>query len=408
MKIKTLLFIGLLLFTACTTSTRKNAADSDIYLAIAREYLAAGETENVLLQVENAINSYPENFSAHFLKLETLAQAGRFEEAFKAADNGAGLLPPEMAYRKEHWLGVIYYHKNDLEKAAAYMENSSKTKPDYLDNHILLGQLYSKTGKPDKAIESYRRWTELEPESDLAWSQLGMSYVWHKKFDEAKKALDKALSINPENAVVYNYLGAWAMDQDRWEEAEQQLKKSIRLNDSISYANLNYAQLLMLRDRPGEAYPYLKKTYELDPGIAATLYWFGRYYYMEKEYEKAREYYIRAIEMDPAFWAARKEIADIYLELGRDYDRALSIMENGLTQDPGNRKGYYYYLAKLTLANEDPASALDYSEKAQALLKDSDATELSELNRLRGKIFEKLGQPEKARMEYKKVARTIN
>ena len=270
-KFQTILLTGLLFFTACSTSNEKNSSDSDIYYAIAKEYLAEGDIDNGLKQVENALNAYPANFSAHFLKLETLALRGKFNEAFLAAETGGALLPPDMAYRKEHWLGVIYYHEKDLEKAAAHMQKSSKAKPDYVDNQILLGQIYSKMGKFDNAIESHRRWTELEPESDHAWSQLGMSYVWNKNFGEAKKALDKALSINPENATAYNYLGSWAMDQDRWKDAEDYFIKSIEMNDSNQYANLNYAQLLMLRNRHQEAYPFLKKTYDLDHGIATNL-----------------------------------------------------------------------------------------------------------------------------------------
>lgn len=403
MKFQTILLAGFLFIAACSSSPEKNSADSDIYFAIAKEYLAEGDIDNGLEQVENAINAYPENFSAHFLKLETLAREGKFNEAFQAAETGGNLLPPGKSYQKDHWLGVIHYHKNDLAKAIEKVESSARSKPDFADNYILLGQLYTKTGRLDEAIKSYLRWTELEPESDRAWSQLGMTYVAIKNFDEAKKALDKAISLNDKNGLAYNYLGTWAMDQDRWEDTEKYLLKSLELNDSNQYANLNYAQFLMLRDRHREALPFLKKSYELDPGIVFTLYWYGRYYYKEKDYEKAYDYYMKAIDKDPSFWAARMEISNMYLELGQNYNKALAVMKSGLQNDPHNQKGYYYHLTKLTLADNKPKTALDYSEKARKLVKDSEVTEMSELHLLRGKIFEKLGEPDKARSEYKTV-----
>lgn len=402
-KFQTILLTGLLFLAACSSSPEKNSADSDIYYAIAKEYLAEGSIDNGLKQVENAIDAYPQNFSAHFLKLETLAREGKFNEAFQAAETGGALLPPEKSYQKDHWLGVIHYHRNDLEKAIAKIESSAGSKPDFADNYILLGQLYAKTGRYDEAIGSYLRWTELEPESDHAWSQLGITYVTNKKFDEAKKALDKAVSLNDKNAEAYNYLGSWAMEQDRWGDTEKYLLISLQLNDSNQYANLNYAQFLMLRDRHSEALPFLEKSYELDPGVVYTLYWFGMYHYKEKDYEKAYDYYMKAIEQNPAFWPARMGISDMYLELGRNYDRALSVMKNGLQYDPLNQKGYYYHLTKLTLADNKPKTALDYSEKARKFVKDSEVTEKSELHLLRGKIFQKLGKPDKARFEYKIV-----
>ena len=403
MKFKTLVFSGLFLLAACSSSPEKNSSDSDIYFAIAKEYLVESNIDNGLKQIENAIDAYPLNFAAHFLKLETLAQAGRFYEAFQAAKTGGALLPPEERYQIDHWLGVIHYHNSDLEKAVAKLESSASSKPDFADNYNLLGQLYTKKGKLDKAIESYLRWTELEPESDHAWSQLGMTYATNKKFGKAKTALDKAISINSDNAAAYNYLGSWAMEQERWADTEKYLLKSLKLNDANQYANLNYAQFLMLRDRHREALPYLDKSYELDSGIVFTLFWFGKYHYKEKDYEKAYEYFSNAIKQDPAFWPARMEISNMYLELGRSYDKALSVMKNGLQTDPRNQKGYYYHLTKLTLADNKPVTALDYSEKARKLVKDSEVTERSELHLLRGKIFEKLGKPDKARSEYKTV-----
>jgi len=403
MKFKTLFLSGLLFLAACSSPPEKNSADSDVYFAIAKEYLAEGDIGNGLKQVENAINAYPANFSAHFLKLETLARAGKFNEAFQAAETGGALLPPAKSYQKDHWLGVIHYHKNDIEKAIAKIESSASSKPEFVDNYILLGQLYTRTGRLAEAIESYLRWTEMEPESDHAWSQLGMAYVTNNKFDEAKKALDKAISINDKNGVAYNYLGSWAMEQDRWEDTEKYLLKSLELNDSNQYANLNYAQFLMLRDRHREALPFLKKSYELDRGVVFTLYWYGRYHYKEKDYEKAYDYYMKAIDKDPAFWPARMDISNMYLETGQNYNKALSVMKNGLQNDPNNQKGYYYHLTKLTLADNKPKTALDYSEKARKLVKDSEVTERSELHLLRGKIFEKLGKPDKARSEYKTV-----
>ena len=403
MKFQTVLLVGLLFLAACSSSPDKNSADSDIYYAIAKEYLAEGDVGNGLKQVENAIKAYPANFSAHFLKLETLAQAGKFNEAFQAAENGAALLPPEKSYKKDHWLGVILYHQNNLDQAIAKIESSASGKPDFADNYALLGQLYTRTGQLEKAIERYLRWTELEPESDNAWSQLGIIYVTDKKFDEAKKALDKAISINDKNGEAYNYLGSWAMEQDRWEESEKYLLKSLNLNDSNQYTNLNYAQFLMLNDRHREALPFLEKSYKLAPDVVFTLYWFGKYHYKEKDYEKAYGYYMKAIKRDPAFWPARMDISNMYLEMGGNFQKALSVMENGLQNDPHNQKGYYFHLTKLTLADNKPKIALDYSEKARMLVKDSEVTEKSELHMLRGKIFDKLGKPGKARSEYKTV-----
>ena len=297
-----------------------------------------------------------------------------------------------------------YYQKN-IKKPYQQIRGGQSVNDYLFDKYYKGNRSVSPYANLNRGMSGTGYQTQVRPEQQRrAQFQSGLkTYVTDKKFDEAKKALDTAISLNDKNAVAYNYLGSWAMKQDRWEDTEKYLLKSIEINDSNQYANLNYAQFLMLRDRHREALPFLEKSYELDPGVVFTLYWYGRYYYKEKNYDKAYYYYMKALDQDPAFWAARTEISDMYLELGQNYNKALSVMKSGLQNDPRNQKGYYYHLTKLTLADNKPKTALNYSEKAQKLVKDSEVTERSEIHLLRGKIFEKLGKPDKARSEYKTV-----
>lgn len=383
-----------LILASCSSHKEKNSGiDSEIYFAIAKEYIAAGEPEKALKEIRNAIESDPENYDAYFMKCETEAKMGRFDEAFKTVENLGNRLPPGKAYLKEHWLGVVYYYKNELEKAAELFETSSRKKPDFVINYVMLGQVYTKSQMSDKAIRNYLEWTKLEPESDRAWGQLGIEYVGVGDFKRAKEALDKALLIDRDSAETYNYLGTWAVEQKRWDEAESYFVKSLELDDSNSFTNLNYGQFLMLKNRVDQAYPYLKKAYDLNPEVVFTLFWLGKYHRLAKEHSKAYSYYSRAIELNPAFWPARMGIADMHLETGKDLQKAVTVMEGGIARDPENRKGYLFYLARIKLAQNNPASALEYSEQTMALLGKSNVKELAELRALRGRIYEKLGKP---------------
>jgi len=383
MKFRYILAVVLPLLVSCSSQQEKSMSDSEIYFSIAREYIAAGQPDKGLDELENAIKAFPDNFDAYFLKMETLALSGRFDEAFKTLDKVSMLLPPEMAYLKDHWRGVLHNHQNNLTEAAKFMEKSAAQNPDFADNYIVLGQVYTKLGVTDKAVDNYLRWTRLDPGSENAWSQLGMAYVSAKKFKEARRALEKSLSIKPENAVVYNYLGTWAMQQDKRKEAEGFMKKSLALDDSDPFANLNYAQLLMLQKRENEAYPYLKRSYELKKDYMSTLFWLAKYYVFAREYDMAVEHYVKALDMEPSFWPARIGIGDLALDTGRYLDVAEREMRNGLEKDPGNRKGYFYYLARIELARNRSQSALEYADKALPLIDKSNKGELADINRLR-------------------------
>lgn len=395
---------ALLLLASCSSSDDENSRiDSEIYFAIAKEYIAAGEPEKALREIRSAIETDPENYDAYFMKCETEAKMGRFDEAFKTVEKLGKQLPPDKAYLEEHWLGVVHYHRNELEKAAELFEASSRKKPDFVINYVMLGQIYTKSQKHDRAIKNYLEWTKLEPESDRAWGQLGIGYVGAGDFKRAKEALDKSLSMNPDSAETYNYLGRWAVEQKLSDTAESYFVKSLGLDGSNSFTNLNYGQFLMLKARHEEAYPYLKKAYDLNPEVVFTLFWLGKYHRMAKEYSEAYGYYNKAIELNPAFWPARMGIADMCIETGKDLQKAVKIMKDGIAGSSGSRRGYFFYLARLELAQNNPASALDYSDQTLALLDKSAVNELADLRKLRGRIYEKLGQPKKAKAEYAKA-----
>ena len=82
MKFGTILIVSVFLFIAgCTASSERRKADSEIYLEIAKEYIEAGLYDKALSEAENALKAFPQNYSARYLKIDTLAKLGRFDEA---------------------------------------------------------------------------------------------------------------------------------------------------------------------------------------------------------------------------------------------------------------------------------------------------------------------------------------
>ncbi len=402
MKIKYLAIIALVLLTvACHASKEKAKADSQVRFEMAKEYLAAGDSKKALAEAENAIKIDPDNTDAAYFKAEIFAKSGKFDDAFKTVDTVSVKLPKAELFKKDYWRGVIHYHKGELDVAKELFTKSSGINPKFVGNYPLLGQVNSKMGMLDDAAASYAKWAEVEPNNDKAWDQLGITYVWARKYDKAKEALEKAISINPKSAMAYNYLGTLAEEQDLFAEAEPNFAKSISLDDKNPFAQLNMGQLLMLQKRWADAFPYLAKTLELQKDNIYALFWLAKYHHAMKEYDKAADLFERALAQDPTFWAARMGMGETALQEPKISARAEKILEQGLTLDPANQKGYYYHLARLKLAAKDAASALQYVDKAAALVEKGDIMALADSHLLRGKILDAMKKGAEARNEYR-------
>ncbi len=390
------------LFAACDSS-KHNEADSEIYLEIAKEYIQAGLTEKGLSEIENAIESNPENLDAHFLKIKALSILGKFDDALAAAGEAGKHLKEDNLFLNDHWLGVIYYHKKDYKKAIGHLEDSVKTKPDYLFNHSLLGQLYMHIGNTQKGEKNFRRAAELKPENPKMWADLGVALTWTKQYEEAKTALDKAISIDPQHAIAYNYLGRLADDQGNTKDAEKYYLKSIELDDSNQYANLNLGQLLMHENRHKEAYKYLDRAVALEPNLYHAHFWLGVFYAWEKDYEKAYEQFSKAIEQKDDFMPALIKIADASLIIGKGYDLPMKKFQKALEADTPDKEAQYFYLSRLKLAVNDPKTAMEYLEKAEVLVDVSMKERRADLSLLKGKILDKMNRRKDAEKEFKSV-----
>ena len=79
----------------------------------------------------------------------------------------------------------------------------NKTEIDY----FILGNNYFDTTKYEKAIESYKKAIEINPEYYNAYNNLGYAYFNRTKYEKAIEAYSNEIKINPKDSSAYYNLG---------------------------------------------------------------------------------------------------------------------------------------------------------------------------------------------------------
>jgi tetratricopeptide (TPR) repeat protein len=64
---------------------------------------------------------------------------------------------------------------------------------------VQLGNIYFDTNNPQKAIDAYTKYNELNPNNPNVWTDLGVMYRRIGQFDRAISAFDRAIELNPEH-----------------------------------------------------------------------------------------------------------------------------------------------------------------------------------------------------------------
>jgi TolB-like protein len=119
-------------------------------------------------------------------------------------------------------------------------------------------------GRMMRVIEIYRRATELDPNSALAYGRLAEAWLYLGALDEAQGAINKALSIDPDLSEVQNTLGLY-----RWRRYDEGVGeahlRAIELNPNNAEALENYGKWFWHQSFTDDAEPYFLKALELDP-----------------------------------------------------------------------------------------------------------------------------------------------
>ena len=92
---------------------------------------------------------------------------------------------------------------NQLDDAEREIKKYLKLSPYSTDARFLLGEIYSRMGKLELAVEEYRKLTGDKFNKARAHSSIAHIYILQQKFDEAIRELNKAKSINPALKVFF-------------------------------------------------------------------------------------------------------------------------------------------------------------------------------------------------------------
>jgi tetratricopeptide (TPR) repeat protein len=146
------------------------------------------------------------NLAAAYLKLGLLLQVtGRSAEAVKIYQRQLEL-EPENAIAINNLAWILCEDQKKYDEALALAERGLTLQPDYVDLIDTRGMAYYRLGRPDKAVEDFRRcvllYSKQTPSLVNSYFHLGRALMQLGEKVEAREQLAKALEMNSELRVL--------------------------------------------------------------------------------------------------------------------------------------------------------------------------------------------------------------
>jgi tetratricopeptide (TPR) repeat protein len=254
---------------------------------------------------------------------------------------------------------------------------------------------YYKSGQLVKALETYKRATELEPENDEAFRQqawlliqlghparavtpaekavsikgnaqnlsmLAMALDWAGRYDEAIEIALKAVDSDPLSAEAHAILAEIYMDKSNWGRALDEIQTAIKLSPDDALVRRNFGYVLDNQGRHKEATAEFARAAALAPKLGYIYTTAGNGYLALGEYDNAITQYEKTVEATPDSPVGYDALGHASALAG-DPDRGLSMLKKAIEIDPEYGPAYAH-LGRLYYTQLNYESAIENFLKA--------------------------------------------
>ncbi len=201
--------------------------------------------------------------SIWFEKARILNSLSRFEEAFECCQKGLMLDPDPQA---EIWnvIGWTYQGLKNYEKALESFDKALEKNPNDLYGWSNKSSVYIEMKDYQKALECGVEQTKLYPYHATGWNNRGVALEYLKRYEEALECYTKAVNYDPRHDVFWANKGNVLYKLNKFGEALECYEKSLTINENNNEAWLGKGQVYYEQEKYEEALECCNKALLID------------------------------------------------------------------------------------------------------------------------------------------------
>jgi len=250
---------------------RINPEYAGAHINLGKAYEKIEKLDMALESWQEALRISPEEASPHYKTLPALPRKIKKEYPPK---NG------EKEEKNEHIKKALelfaegrkYFEEGNLEKAIESWQKAVELNPEFSEGHLNLGTAFKERERPEDALYHYNKAIELNPNDFLAYYNLGLVYYQEEKFGAASEKYRKALEINPSDKDCRYNLAMALFYEKKYREAEKELSEVLKTDGSYGPAYYSLGLVYDEMERLNSAVTNYQKAIRLMPLHAPSHY----------------------------------------------------------------------------------------------------------------------------------------
>ena len=253
---------------------------------LASEMIAAGDHDEAMIQLREAVRDYP---GARFALGTELYFEGKVDEALvqlrrlTAEPQYGNVIPaeeligrilvaqgklPEAATQFQHVLAMspsnpamhgfladVLFAQHRFEEAISHYRVLLASQPEITSALGNMGAALASVGRLDEAIAAFQRVASLDPQSENAQRNLAQAYLQQGNTHQAELHAREAVRLAPRDPAAHNELAVALASQQELDGAIDQFRQTLELNPADAQARDGLALALRLKNSRGRVAP---------------------------------------------------------------------------------------------------------------------------------------------------------
>lgn len=303
-----------------------------------------GETENAIINYDQALMINPDEEMAHNNLGVALDKQGKLEEA-SVHFSQALRIKPHFALAHNN-IGEVLLKKGETEEAILHFSKALKLKPQFALVHYNFGNAMSKQGKLNEAISHYSEAIRLNPDDDRVHNNLAAALFTEGKNDEAIIHYSEAIRLNPnEDKAHYNLADVLAR-QGKHALAKEHLTEAIRINPDDEDLSLLMGRILEQQGSIKELITFYNQVVQTKPDNDMAHNNLGVVLEKEGRLDEAILHFTRAVQINPKLGRAHANLGLAFITQGR-IKEAILHFENAMRITPDDDMAHYNFATAL-------------------------------------------------------------
>jgi len=229
----------------------------------ARKEFLQGRDLNEKLLIQDSIAHFDKalaldpNFPMAELSRSAVSPTGK--EVFDHLHKAVGLVDKASNGEKLLILGTEAGVNGNPAKQKEYLEQLVAAYPNDERANFALGGYYFGQQDFPKAIQYYKRATEIEPKFSSAFNLLGYAYRQNVDYPNAEAAFKKYVELIPTDPNPYDSYAELLLKMGRWDEAITQYRKALSIDPNFINAHQGIGMALLYQGNADEAASEIEK-----------------------------------------------------------------------------------------------------------------------------------------------------